>query len=798
MQVDIRIVSASYRQSDVAVEIFGRSREGKSVSALFFGFKPYFDVVEPDNEYLSSIRNDDEYVKEEDKVLWVHGSMHNVKRIYIRSPWKVPEYRRRCPFEVLAADIPFHHRFIYDFDLGACVRITGEDISGTEGNFTTDLVLKIDKIENIPDFNVNLKVLSFDVENEINRENVEDYGKILVIGYSIMFGDIQKKGEIHGDEKEILYRFIDLIRAEDPDVITGYNIDGYDMLVIQRRMEQYGIHLNLGRDGSVPRRIMDQFWRVHGRLISDTWWNVKKILHPKHESLDYIAMKLLGEGKDSIDRLNIEAEWQKRQDEVISYCIKDADLTLRIFEKLRVLERLMFMSTVTKLPLDDVANAGTSNYVDSILIRAADRENIGVPMNAHNLKEDEIQGGYVHTIGAGLYSNVIVLDFKSMYPSMIIKYNVCFTTLDPKGEIVSPTGIRFLSPEKKKGLIPRILQELMADRDDVKKRMKEAKSEDERLFYDGIQNAIKVLMNTFYGVLASSFYRFTDPKIGSAITAFARETIKHIIDVLESSGHRVIYGDTDSVFVESGDVRQEDAIKTGKELSQKLSEEEGLTLDFQMVLDPFFSHGAKKRYAGKCVYPEDMKGEIIIKGYEVRRTDSFDLQSTALSKVIDFILDRDVQGAINYADDLVKKVRNGDPSIDIESLVISRTVKDFSSYKANTDSLANIRAARKLIERGETFVPGMKVSWIVTNGKKTPQEVEPYIYGSKLESKPDWDYYAKRLSETLNRVIDVFRKDMVQGNRISSLDSFSSKKTEEPAKNKPEKRNTSTLDSFFS
>ena len=215
-----------------------------------------------------------------------------------------------------------------------------------------------------------------------------------------------------------------------------------------------------------------------------------------------------------------------------------------------------------------------------------------------------------------------------------------------------------------------------------------------------------------------------------------------------------------------------------------------------MVLDPFFSHGAKKRYAGRCVYPDDMKGEIVIKGYEVRRTDSFDLQSKALSKVIDYILNRDVQGAIKYADDLIKKVRSGDPSIDIESLVISRTVKEFDSYRANQESLANIRAAKKLIEMGETFVPGMKVSWIVTNGKRTPQEVEPYIYGRELKSKPDWDYYARRLSETLGRVIDVFKSELGQSQKMSSLESFAAS-TDERKTQPSEKPKNSTLDSFF-
>ena len=527
--------------------------------------------------------------------------------------------------------------------------------------------------------------------------------------------------------------------------------------------------------------------RVYGRIISDTWWGVKKILHPKHETLNYVAKELLGEGKDNINRLKIEEEWKNRKDEVVQYCIKDSYLTLLIFNKIRVLDRNMFMSTVTKLPLEDVTNGGTSSYVDSLLIRKADRENIAVPMTFRVKKSNPIEGGYVHTLGAGIYDNVIVLDFKSMYPSMIMKYNVCFTTLNPEGTIVAPTGIRFLDKSVKEGLVPRLLRQLMNERDAVKKTMKLSKTEEERNYYDGVQGALKILMNTFYGVLASSFYRFTNLEIGSAITSFARETIKGLISRLEKDGYKVIYGDTDSIFIESGLTEYEDIVNLGENLSKKISTEEGVTIEFEKVIDPFFSHGAKKRYAGKIIFPKDQAGEIFIRGYETRRTDSFDLQSESLTKVFDLIMERKVDHAVEFSKEIVEKVLHGDSDIPIEKLVISRSVKPFKSY-ADEKSLANVRVAKKLMEMGETFIPGMKVSWIVTNSKKTPQEVEPFIDGSNFNGKPDWEYYARRLEETMNRVLEGIRSEIsIIGDRSgqNKLDSYNS-----DGKNQ-------TLDSFF-
>lgn len=778
MKVSFRLMAASYRREDVAVELFGRTREGKSVTALYKNFRPYFDLIDPPDSYIDELRKSDEFVKEEDKTLWVDGADRRIKRIYIKSPWKVPEFRSSSPVDVLAADIPFHHRFIYDLDLGACVEVDGFEDPEEKKRFTTDIVLTAYSAKSTEDYSVSAKIFSFDIENIIETK------QILVIGWSMVHGEERSTGSFTGNERDILTQFKNFVNHEDPDIIIGYNIDGYDLPLLIERMKVNNVRADFARDFSFPHRVQDRYWRMHGRIISDVWWNVKKYLHPKSETLNAVSRELLNEGKDNINRLKIKEEWENRQDEVIKYCIKDADLTLRIYEKLRVVDRNMFMSTVTKLPLDDVTNGGTSNYVDSILIREADRKNIGVKLTYRVDKTAPIEGGYVRSIGAGLYSNVVVLDFKSMYPSMIIKYNICFTTLSPDGKITAPNGVHYLDRTQKEGLIPKILQDLMRERDEVKKMAKNASSESDRNYYDGVQGAIKILMNTFYGVLASSFYRFTNPEIGSSVTHYARNTIQNVMDKLERSGHRVIYGDTDSVFIESGKSSVDETVKFGEELSKRLSAEEGILLDFEKVLDPFFSHGAKKRYVGRIAYPKDQEGKILIRGYEVRRTDSFDLQSESQSKVFEFIMNRDPEGAVEYAKDIISKISRGDRTIPIQKLVISRSVRDESEY-ANSDSLANVRIARKLKEMGETFVSGMKVSWIVTNSKKSPQEVEPYIEGQPFEYTPDWLYYSKRVSETLNRILEGFSlnvlsdargeakvKDTDQSKKIRSLDSF--------------------------
>jgi len=187
-------------------------------------------------------------------------------------------------------------------------------------------------------------------------------------------------------------------------------------------------------------------------------------------------------------------------------------------------------------------------------------------------------------------------------------------------------------------------------------------------------------------------------------------------------------------------------------------------MEVDKIYRTLFSHGRKKRYAGKVAWPPELAGQIIVRGYEIRRTDAFDLQSEAQLQVFDKILDNDPDGAIELARRIVAEVRAGNPPLTnpekdpIEMIVISRTVKEENQY-VNPSSMSNVIAARKLEEMGEEFMPGMKVSWIVTDHKKSPMEVEPYLSGRKFEKEPDWEYYARRVAQTLSYVTEVYGWD---------------------------------------
>jgi len=474
----------------------------------------------------------------------------------------------------------------------------------------------------------------------------------------------------------------------------------------------------------------------------------------------------------------MDEEWEKDAEKVVEYCKRDAELPILLLEKLGIIQKYIDLSQVSRLPFGDVIKGRTSTLIDSLLIREAEKKNVGIPLSIHQSKKDSITGGYVHTLRAGLYHWVCVLDFKSMYPSIIIANNICFSTKSREGDISAPNGARFLSRERKEGILPGILKKLMHDRELAKEKSKDAKDEDERSYYEGFQQAIKVLMNAFYGVFASNFYRFTDKSIGGAITSFARQNIMRIIEELKTESIHVLYSDTDSVFVQSPFSALDTSVAFGSDLAKRFSKE-GAVLEFEKILETFFAHGAKKRYVGKVVWPA--KG-LLVRGYEVRRSDSFDLLTDTLKHVFSLILSLEDDDAPNKALKLVQNVIADTKSglVDPYKLIISKTVQKKSHYK-NPEKLPHYQAMLKLVSKNHEFTPGMKVSYIVTNGKKTPQVVEPVLVEGDAPADPDWDYYAERMARALARITEVFgydKKFLMDGIYQQSIDQWTGPEAE--------------------
>ncbi len=786
-QVDLRLLAATYTyENSPIVLLYGKTAEGQPYEVQCRGFEPYFHIADPDPALLRHLRRDPEVLQVEPIRLTTSRGPEDCAQIVITKPWLTPSFRDRVKAwskkkgrnEVLAADIPFAHRFIYDMDIGSTVRVEGTVApirrqfppdshmsGGVRAAYPTKEInenlwsIKASGFSDAPSFLPPLSILSFDIEASIKE------GNIFVICTVFQDGEGNRETVSFSkeDEADTLREFAEYVFKKDPDIITGYNTSGYDWPKLDERARKNGVALPMGRDRTEPRALggtkhaagIRQLWRLNGRVLVDAWWEVRKRarefgskFHPVQETLDFVAKELLGVGKADIDASHIDQEWLDRPAKVIEYCKIDAELALDVLLKLNVIRRYWDMAEITRLPLDEVVNGRASLMVDAVLIRRADRAGVAVPLNKRG-EPQKIKGAYVHPIAPGLHHNVITLDVSAMYPSIVIQYNLCFTTLDPKGEIETPLGHRFLGEPE--GILPALLRELREGRETYKEKARQAGDDKElRDYYEGLVGALKVVQNSVYGVMGASFYRFHRTEVAESITAYGRREVQRIIKGVQDGGYSVIFGDTDSVGFLSPFRDLGPTLSLAEDTAAKFTEGD-IHLGVDKIYASFFSHGKKKRYAGKTIWPYE---DMIVKGYELRRTDSFPLLVRGQRHLFNLLLEQGSAEAVEYARSLVDTVRTAAP----EDLIVSRSVRPFHEYK-NPERMAGVQAAEKARAAGYEFVPGMKIGWIVTDGSRVPQQVEPRLPGRDFDKAPDYKYYAKRMAHSLGRVVGLFGWD---------------------------------------
>ncbi len=836
-----------------AIELWCRSKSGHSVLLLVHGLNPYLEISDPEtnSDSISPVLSL-ESVSEDWRVIGsplpIGNKLYEGKekphwRVFVKDTTIVRKLRSELSaqgWNVTSSDILLVHRLLMDCDLGPHISFSGEvlwanerapkEISriedadlaserikelGGAGLYPVDLIMScnVSDLNRVEPFPTPFVTFSYDLETSVKHNTILCAAAV-----------IDRSGErtIHeftGSEREIMEGLTRLVRDEDPDFITGYNIDNFDLPRTQERSEEnsnsfseqssmFGWgrvpltnkEIGMKKPGRrlFPQRQQNRVWRISGRIPLDAWWQARQTLSPQRESLRYVSNLLWPEQDDKqkldVDASQMDIEWANRPEEVMEYCVRDTILPLDILERLKSIPRKEALASVSSTTVETASAGTTSQWIDSLVVRLADRNRVAIPMtNRTTGRREQIAGGYVHEVEPGVKNWVAVLDFKSMYPSIMISNNICSTTLirdstTDSSHFCSPiTNTRYLSKDERIGLVPLLLQDLMNSRDKYKKAYSQALEngdEDEAFLNDQLQYAVKILMNSFYGVFASSFYRFTHEKLGASITEWARYNITEIINNLENDGYDVVYSDTDSIFVctmsedntpakkpDSGSEllawqsAKEETIKLGEELANQFTKE-GAELEFETALSAFFSHGAKKRYVGRVIWPRE---ELLIRGYEVRRTDSFSILSSTMTEMFELILEGDEEGAIDLAKSVISEVQQG--KIPASDLIVSRSCKGtwdkkygkwvFDKIYANPDSLPYVRAAKERISRGLQFTPGMKVGYIITNSSTSPMEVKAWLVDEigGEPPKPDPQYYVNRLAKSLGRITSALNFD---------------------------------------
>jgi len=499
-------------------------------------------------------------------------------------------------------------------------------------------------------FHPDFRIMSFDIETDYQSDEI--FSIAFVSPHkkmTLMIGDGQDTEFICylGDESALLQQFIKWVEIIDPDIFIGWNVINFDFRFLQKKADQLNIPLALGRNADVVswRKAQTQsrhyFLSIPGRVVLDGIDTLKSATYSfRSFSLDFVGHALLNRGKliksdehkkDPLYKAKeIRRQFYEDKPTLAAYNLEDCQLVWDIFEHTNLVDFAIERARLTGLEMDRVG--GSVAAFDNLYLPRLHRKGFVAPNIGDTPGQLSAPGGYVMDSQPGFYDSVLVLDYKSLYPSIIRTFKV-----DPFGRIAAMSqqakdtieGYDGAVFSKNENILPDMIKALWSARDKAKKEKNAALSQ-----------AIKIIMNSFYGVLGTPGCRIHDSRLTSSITKRSHEIIRQTVKLIESEGYRVIYGDTDSVFVSlNQSVGAQQADEVGNKLVfmvnqywqetlyNKYQIESCLEMEYETHFIKFFmptirgsAKGSKKRYAG-MVATKSGETSIVYKGLEAVRTD---------------------------------------------------------------------------------------------------------------------------------------------------------------------------------
>jgi len=697
------------------IVLYGRFTNDESFKALV-PYAPYFYIKERDVEKARPLI---------DGTITAHDARtfddEPVLKVTVQLPSSVRRLRTALEekgIECYEADIKFEMRYLIEMDIRGFVTLKGP--SHSDGR--VDHLFISPTVEAADRQDLKLRVLSIDIET--SEQGLDDTtAPIYSIGLygdgiqEVLFNGASCEGATNcADEKALLQSFRRRVLDNDPDAIVGWNIVDFDMHYLKGRFKAHGIPFDIGRsEATLHLRTESSFIRasraqVEGRMVLDGMHLLRDYFYRFDDyRLDTAARELIDEEKLRFDG-DMTALYESDPAMLARYNLHDAYLVYRILEHERLIELTMMLSTLTGMQMDRVkASIAT---LDSLYLRRARSLSLVCP-SVKGGTRIAVAGGYVEEPDVGIYDHVLLCDFRSLYPSIIATFNIDPLTFN-KGDICAPNGACFGTGTS---VIPALVLELLETRQAAKSSGEYTK-----------QFAIKIIMNSIFGVLGNPNCRFYNSDIANAVTAFGRQIIQTTADVVERMGYHVIYGDTDSIFVLS---RADDA-KSAREIGQSIEREINafykdyiwknfhrethIHLEFETHFERFYlprqrhdEKGAKKRYAGL------VDGKLRIVGLEYVRRDwtqlAKEFQYELLMKVF---FDEDYQTFIR---DYVRDLKEG--RHDEKLIYRKRLRKGVDEYTKTTPP--HVKAARQLGPR--VHENGMLIEYLMTMKGPQPAQI---------------------------------------------------------------------------
>jgi len=593
--------------------------------------------------------------------------------------------------EPLEADVRTVDRYLMERFITSALSVTVDEAN------RKDQYLAVQNAKLKPTkFNPQFKVISFDIEtnyktnqvlsiavygkdalnsqNEPSIENEPSIQNVFMLGDAVNSKAIEHT-TFYDDEKRLLIAFIDWLHSYNPDILIGWNCINFDLRILGQACKRLGLDFHIGRNHEAiewrtsPNNEHHYFVLVPGRAVLDGIDTLKSATYSFESfSLESVSRAVLNKGKlihDPDDRgEEILRQFHEDKPALAKYNIEDCKLVWEIFEATDLIQFAIERANLTGLALDKIG--GSVAAFENQYLPRLHRQGYVAPNLPVNPQGVGSPGGYVMSSQPGFYDHVLVLDFKSLYPSIIRSFLVdpyglaegdrLITDQSPENETDTENTSKAKSTAKhydpalfskgKRGaffkrqdsILPGLIEHLWQARDRAKLANKPALSQ-----------AIKIIMNSFYGVMGTPGCRFFDARLPSSITLRGHEIMTQTSELIEQRGYQVIYGDTDSIFVwlnqKSVDSQQADQIgnQLAEEITlwwkQHLQQEYQLTSALELEYENHYSRflmptirgserGSKKRYAGMVTHtgfsfqnPQPDTYQLIFKGLETVRTD---------------------------------------------------------------------------------------------------------------------------------------------------------------------------------
>lgn len=672
------------------------------------------------------------------------------------------------------------------------------EFGGIDSGLDVDLCIKLGEMKKIPEKDFTPKVLAYDIETDSIKMGEGEILMISLVGKNFQKVLTWKKAKTSAgknigyveyvrDEAELIEKFVEYVRKEDPDFLVGYFSDGFDLPYLKARAEKLKVPLNLGLDESQPRLsrgiIMSGKIKgiVHVDILKFIRTTYSQYMQSETLSLNEVAKEFLGDTKKVFKIKHSSKLSDDNWESYYEYNLHDSFLTFSLFEKFW--PDFLEFTRVIQEPVYEISRNGLSKQVEGYILHNLERFN-EIPEKRPTHDEigerrhrDSVEGAFVYEPTPGLYKNIVMFDFTSMHTSIIISMNISKSTLLSKKEKNS-----YKSPElvlngkrtvfyfsKKPGFIPSLLKEILEKR----KNFKEEYRKNPNKITLARSNAFKLLSASVHGYIGFFGARYYSIESSASILAFVRRFNKDIIEKVKKAGYEVIYGDTDSIAFLIGKKKKEDV----KKLLNKLNSE--LPGVMELELEGFFKRGlwvtkrtgtfgAKKKYA---LLGEDKK--LKVRGFETVRRDWCNLAREVQNKVIKQILeDGNEKKSLKYIKEIVKKIKQRE--VNKEDIIIRTMLKKpLSEYKAISP---HVVAARKMQEKEIPISDGNLIEYYIAESDERKKLVREKVKLPEEKGQYNIKYYLERqvlpAVENIFQVFNIDIKEIIEGKKQTKLGDF--------------------------